>query len=678
MSNLNQIYLEEANDLLNRLESALLILDNDYSDREVIDEVFRVMHTFKGNSSMFGYNNIANFVHNLETIYDQVREGEVSLNKELLDITLLAMDHLARIIHDVDLSEPTNQRNNEVLSNRVLRLIDGDKKTSVQISSSSDNKEQSGCFYIYFKPHAEVLKNGTNPLFIVDDLVQLGEAIVVPHYAELEDKETFDPSNCIVFWEVILNTKHTLDEIKDVFVFVEGESELKFEFICSENIDFTDELKKWAKEHQFASENLNISSLKEQFAPVQESNPISVQSNSTKVKKLNKTISSIRVPSDKLDELMNLVSELVTTQAGLTLHAENSGQPQLLSISENVEKLSRQLRDIAFGMTLIPIKNLFGKFQRMVRDTSTELGKKIEFETDGGETELDKTIIESLSDPLMHLLRNSMDHGIETAKERLANNKPEVGRITLKAYYSGAYVNIEISDDGKGIDPENIRKKAIQKELISPNLNLTKNEIYDLIFSPGFSTAEVVTDVSGRGVGMDVVKKNISNLRGEIIVDSEVGKGTTVTIKLPLTLSIIDGLLVNIDNARYVIPLSVVEKCYEVQYSDMLDNFNKLLVLDGVQIPFLNLREEFLAKESNPPEKVPVIVVNNGERQVGLSVDHILGEYQAVLKPLGQYYRDQDFISGATILGDGTIALVLDTNKIINQFTLSNTLEEIL
>jgi len=359
---------------------------------------------------------------------------------------------------------------------------------------------------------------------------------------------------------------------------------------------------------------------------------------------------------------------LVTTQASLTLHNEKNNSPELEIITENIEKLSRRLRDIAFGMTLVPINNMFSRFQRLVRDMSETLGKEIQFVTEGGETELDKSIIETLTDPLMHIIRNSLDHGLEKAEDRMYLGKDRKGTVKLKAYYSGVSVHIQIIDDGKGIDVEAVRTKAISKGFISENDVLSDKEIFDYIFYPGFSTAAVVTDISGRGVGMDVVKRNITDLKGSIIVESKVNVGTTLTIVLPLSLSIIDGLLVDVEGVNYIIPLSVVNKCYEVDNTEMMNNFNRLLILDEKQVPFINIRKEFGYKKLAEEEKSQIIVVSDGDTKVGISVDFIVGEYQAVVKPIGKYYKNQDFVSGATILGDGSIALVMDTHKIIDLY----------
>ncbi|MCP4311678.1 MAG: chemotaxis protein CheA [Bacteroidetes bacterium] len=332
-----------------------------------------------------------------------------------------------------------------------------------------------------------------------------------------------------------------------------------------------------------------------------------------------------------------------------------------------MEKITRQLRDSAFDICVIPIDTIMIRFKRLVRDLSSELNKDVEFLTEGTETELDKNIIESIADPIMHILRNSIDHGIEDREERLAMGKPEKGKITLKAFYSGMNVYIQIQDDGKGIDPEKIKKKAVANGLISADTILDEEEVFDLVFQPGFSTATKVTDVSGRGVGMDVVKRRISDIRGSAEIDSRMNEGTTITIKLPLTLSIIDGLLVNIDATFFIVQLPVVDKVYEVPTKSLVGRFNNQVQLDGQLISFFNLRDEFNIS-GDAPEMTNIIVVKYMELRIGLSVDNIVGEHQAVLKPLGKLYSRQELVSGAAILGDGTVALVLDTNKIIDVY----------
>ncbi|MDG5799766.1 chemotaxis protein CheA [Marinilabiliaceae bacterium ANBcel2] len=361
---------------------------------------------------------------------------------------------------------------------------------------------------------------------------------------------------------------------------------------------------------------------------------------------------------------MNLVSELVITQERLNSISGKYHIPELKMVSENVQKLTGMLRDTAFSMSLIPIENILTRFQRLVRDLGGGLGKKINFSASGTDTELDKTMIDTLIDPLLHIVRNCVDHGLETPDERIKNGKSAEGNIFLSAGYSGANVVITIKDDGRGIDPEKIRRRAIEKKMISSDSKPSSTELYNLLFEPGFSTSDKITEVSGRGVGMDVVNRNITSVRGNAIIESEYGKGTTVTITLPLVLSIIDGLLVQIGDNQYVLPLSVTDKIYSVT-NDMLNNkFIDLVTLEGRQVPFINLRKELEIK-SYPPERVQLVVIKNSGSEAALSVDRVVGKIQAVLKPLGKLYNNNKLISAATIMGDGSISLVFDIDETI-------------
>ena len=703
MEEMKDTYIQEANELLENLESSLLSLEDNPNDKSNIEQVFRVMHTLKGNSSMFGLSKIAEFVHDLETIYDKIRQGEMQLSKEILNTTLASFDHLNLIV-DSGLENIDNAENHVRLINEIHKFIDkpkNDLNHPVSIESSNESSHISDndtegpkTYYIHFEPNDTIFLDGSNPLYLVAELVAFGKSIVVPHFKTITTLTDFDPTKCFTFWDIYVETDKPLTDIQDVFVFVEGNSiieitEIPFIDLIS-NHSFNEvvngtnfkDLKTDITAILLLAESIGTKIVKEKipvnsasFEEVKSDKPKSITSSKSEVKE--KVVSSIRVSSDKLDELMNLVSELVTTQASLSLYNQKNETPELEIISENIEKLSRRLRDIAFGMTLVPINNMFSRFQRLVRDMSDMLGKEIQFVTEGGETELDKSIIETLTDPLMHIIRNSLDHGLEKAEVREENGKPRKGTVKLKAFYSGISVYIQIIDDGKGIDVEAVRSKAISKGFIKENDVLTDKEIFDYIFYPGFSTAQVVTDISGRGVGMDVVKRNITDLKGSIIVESKVNIGTTLTIKLPLSLSIIDGLLVEIDKVNYIIPLTVVNKCYEVDNAEMVNNFNKLLILDDNQIPFINIRNEFGYKDTYDSDKSQIIVVSDGDKKVGISVDYIVGEYQAVVKPIGKYYKNQDFISGATILGDGSIALVMDTHKIIDLYTEHVKLETI-
>ena len=692
MEEMKATYIQEANELLENLESSLLSLEDNPNDTSNIEQVFRVMHTLKGNSSMFGLSKIAEFVHDLETIYDKIRQGEMELTKEILNTTLASFDHLNLIIIDSDLEDEKNKENHVVLIHKIHGLIQGSTVSQAVVvpSEIAENTNTTvipdnvlRTYYVHFEPKTEFFLDGSNPLILVAELCQLGKYLVVPHFHKVTSIDDFNPTSCITFWEIYIESGGAKDKIDEVFVFAESNAKIEVVELTSSDLISNKEFAEKVQELKFKDQLINRDVLFELAArlgksivpdlpilPAIDANELLAESKNTqKSETKEKVVSSIRVSSDKLDELMNLVSELVTTQASLTLYNQKNETPELELISENIEKLSRRLRDIAFGMTLVPINNMFSRFQRLVRDVSMALNKEVQFVTEGGETELDKSIIETLTDPLMHIIRNSLDHGLELPDVRERLGKPRKGTVKLKAFYSGISVYIQIIDDGKGIDVNVIREKAVSKGFIKSDDVLTDKEVFDFIFYPGFSTAAVVTDISGRGVGMDVVKRNISELKGSIVVESQVNIGTTLTIKLPLSLSIIDGLLVDVANVYYIIPLSVVDKCYEVDNFEMMNNFNQLLVLDEKQVPFINVRREFGYEEMSNSEKSQIIVVSDADRRVGISVDHIVGEYQAVVKPIGKYYRNQDFISGATILGDGSIALVMDTHKIIDLYT---------
>lgn len=682
IDNFKKKFIEEATEHIQDIEQALLILEQNPNDKPLIERVFRAMHSLKGSGAMFGFEKISEFTHNLETIYDLVRSEKIVITNELLNLTLKSVDHLNALLSDnVDSSEEIMQQH-QVLIGQIEEFVKKVQFQKKQINAIYQNDKvtnaQSKTYYILFQPNEDIMNNGTNPLFLIDELHSLGDCISVPITKKIPVLDEFDPNKCYTTWEIFIATDSGINAITDVFIFVEDECLLQVNLICEYNIiktqsfyDLIFEIKKNQKEIGLAQLQDFVTNLS---APETKIIQKGKEEKTTIITK-DQTISSIRVASDKLDQLMNLVSELVTTQAQLTLFAENEGNPELIAIAENVQKLSRQLRDNAFSIVLIPIENMLTRFQRLVRDLSKELKKDVIFEAEGTETELDKTIIENLTDPLMHILRNSLDHGIELPSVRTSLGKPEQGKIVLKAFYSGANVIIQIFDDGAGIDPNIIRIKAIQKGLINPDVTLTKKEILDLIFIPGFSTAATVTDVSGRGVGMDVVKRKIADIRGEVDVESEINIGTTLTIKLPLTLSIIDGLLVKIDDTFFVIPLTVIDKIYAMEHSKLMKAFNNTIVLDGEQVPFFYLRSEFELSE-NTEKYEQIIVVRYEDKKVGFAIDSVVGEYQAVLKPLGKHYKRQEIISGATILGDGTIALVMDTNKAIKHFAFNTLIME--
>ena len=676
MDNFQKKFIEEATDLINNLEVAVLNLEKDSTNTELIAEVFRIMHSLKGGGGMFGFENISNFTHNLETIYDEVRNGKLKVTEDLLSITFSSVDHLRSLLDLDALKDEQINRNNSILLNRVDDILNG-VNTSAKVSNIEDVKtdveDTHQTIYIYFAPNEDIMDNGTNPLYLIDELCSLGNSVVFSRTSKIPMLSRFNSSKCYTAWEVFLVTEEHINSVHDVFIFVEDESELEItkiaDFDVLSNDKFTSEINTlYTKKNHF--DPTVIKSLVNEVRTEKESKEVNVHEK-LKIFTKENVISSIRVSSDKIDQLMNLVSELVTTQASLSLYVEENQVHALNQLSENIENITRQLRDTAFSISLIPIETMLTRFHRLIRDLSAEFNKNIDFITEGAETELDKTLIQGLTDPLMHIIRNSVDHGIEPESERIEKGKTPQGMIYLKAFYSGANVVIKIQDDGQGINIEKVRQKAIEKSLISPDAQYTDKEILDLVFIPGFSTAKNITDVSGRGVGMDVVKRKIDEIRGTVDLESKENVGTTITIKLPLTLSIIDGLLVVIGDTKYVLPLNLVEKIYAYEHKEFETAFNNIIVVDGEQIPFYYLRDEFSVK-GNTFDIEQLVLVKYEEKRIGLIVDSVVGEYQAVLKPLGKLYKNHEIISGATILGDGTIALVLDTNKIINELSFKN------
>jgi two-component system chemotaxis sensor kinase CheA len=675
MENFRAKFLEEAQEHVSDIEQALLTLEDNPEDLILIEQVFRAMHSLKGGGAMFGFDLISQFTHDLETIYDKIRNQQLSLTKNIFNLTLQSIDHLKILIANADDPDEDIKTQQQQLLEVIQELISDDKKTDVQktvseYDSLNDGQEQT--YFIHFAPYENIFDNGSNPLYLIDEVIEMGQSYVIPRFYKLPEFDKLDPEKNYMAWDIILSTNKSVNDLNDIFIFVEDLCELTIDKIADINVLKRKSFRNKLEEIKQSGEPLSLDTLKELVkqagSSVAQKVKKAISGNTTQT---TNVISSIRVASEKLDDLMNLVSELVTTQARLGLFAEHAESAELTAISENVQKLTRQLRDIAFSIVLVPIETLITRFHRLVRDLSQELNRQVIFRSEGTDTELDKNIIESLTDPLMHIIRNSIDHGIEPADVREKNGKPARGEILFKSYYSGANVIIEISDDGAGIDPETIRAKAIENEIITKDTHLSRKEIFDLLFLPGFSTAKKVTDVSGRGVGMDVVKQQLSKIQGSIELESEKGKGTKLILKLPLTLSIIDGLLVKVSETFFVLPLSAVEKIHAVDQSVLFKQFNDLVALDGEQVPYLYLRTEFdMPKSDNRTEQL--IIIRFEDKKVGLVVDSIIGEYQAVIKPLGRHYRKQDIISGATILGDGTIALVLDTNKTVNQFSIQN------
>jgi len=670
-------FVEESLDNVNDLEEALFALENDMQSKDLIERIFRAMHSLKGGGAMFGFNHLSDFTHHLENIFDKVRNSKIEVTPDLISLTFSAVDEIKYLLEKGDLTAKDDLDEYNRMMGQIQNFLQGGGPGNQESISASDDNTPAGdsgekTYLISFIPGEDLLQNGTNPLFLLDDLHALGKGHSIVYTHKIPSFENIESENNYCLWQIILSTNESVNEIKDVFIFVEDECDLSVEELGNGGFEMTPAVEKFIENARNSNTLIKVSDLKvllnkneiEEHKTEQGTEKTEADQGRKKSQLKEHKISSIRVASRKIDELVNLVSELVTTQAQLSVYAEKKGDNDILELAENVQKLSRQLRDNAFEISLIPMQSELMRFQRLVRDLSKELGKEIEFVIEGGDIELDKNIIEHLTDPLLHILRNSVDHGIEKPDERVAAGKSPKGNIYFKAYHAGASVLIEVTDDGRGIDVESIKAKAISKGMIEENEELSHKEILNLIFLSGFSTRDTVSGVSGRGVGMDVVRKKISEIRGEVTIDSEAGQGTTVTLRLPLTLSIIDGLLVKIGENQYVVPIASIEKIFALDKSQLKDSFNRVVIIDNEQLPYVDMREIFKeeVKESETPQ---MVLVRHEERRLGLMVDEVLGEHQTVVKPMGRYLTSHEVVSGASILGDGSISLVIDTNRVL-------------
>lgn len=683
-----EAFREEAQELLGELESSLLELEGKPGDVDLVGRVFRAMHTIKGSGAMFGFDDVAAFTHDVETIYDKVRNGELTIDRRLIDLTLSACDEIRRMINHSGESTAADL-------DRVAGLVKGFREylqaggkpdaSPPAVAPSAEADAQSVTLRIRFKPLPGLFNTGTNPMLLLNELRDLGTCTVVAQTEQIPPLESMDPESCYTWWDILLTTEQGVNAVRDVFIFVEDDCELKIEPVDSGTaIEVEDSGYKKLGEILAEKGDLAPQALQEVLGrqrkvgellvdaglvtPEKVQSALAEQAHVREVRQKRATAesaASIRVPAEKLDSLVNMVGELVTVQSRLSQLANRINDLALLQLSEEVERLIAGLRDDTMSIRMLPIGTTFSRFQRLVRDLSGELGKQIVLETEGAETELDKTVIEKLSDPLVHLIRNCIDHGIETPEKRRAQGKPEQGVIHLAAEHSGANVFIRIADDGAGLNPGAIREKAVERGLISPDAALSDKELFNLIFAPGFSTARTVTSVSGRGVGMDVVKRAIDALQGTVDITSEPNVGTTITLKLPLTLAIIDGLLVRIDDQHFILPLSSIEECIELTRADVERAHGKrLATIRGEIVPYIRLRDEFRMPGKGPDIEQIVTAKLDGHR-VGFVVDEVVGGHQTVIKSLGRAYRNVAEVSGATILGDGRVALILDLPKLV-------------
>lgn len=665
-----ETFRQEARELLEQLELGLLDLEQNPANDDLINSTFRALHTIKGSGAMFGFTAVATFVHEFETAFDQVRKGQTPATPALIAVALDAKDHIHKLIEQPD-ALPAG---GDAILDALHAVIAGADHAAIAAAApfppaepaaaAAPAAEGSRRWRVRFRLPGDSLVYGTNPLLLLEEIRAIGPCTVVALTDTIPPLDVIDPEVPYIGWQVDLVADDPREAIDDVFLFLRDGMELSVEPLAEDAAEPV-------IEPPVAAPEVAVASVAQEAAPA----PAPARKSAKAAKAAKETdkdvpavaaaSSSMRVDAERLDELMDRVGELVIAQARLTQIAAMSSDGNLKTIAEELERLSSGLRDTTMGIRMVPIGTLFSRFRRLVHDLSRDLGKDIEFITSGEDTELDKTMIERLADPLVHLIRNSVDHGLEVAEKRVASGKAAKGTVRLSAVYAGAEVAISVSDDGAGLNADRIRAKAEEAGLLTADTKIADQDLWQMIFAPGFSTAKEVTSLSGRGVGMDVVKRTIDGLRGSIDVATTPGQGSTMTLRLPLTLAIIDGMLVRVGNGRYTIPLAAVEECVElpegVEANARGRNF---LDIRGSLVPFLRLREVFGTKAPIEPHQ-KVVIVSSGEGRVGLVVDQIIGNNQTVIKQLSKLHSSIKSFSGATILGDGTVALILDTTHLV-------------
>ncbi|MGE4552590.1 MAG: chemotaxis protein CheA [Desulfovibrionaceae bacterium] len=732
-----QIFKEEAYELLGELEGTLLELEQSPEDADLINQAFRALHTIKGSGAMFGFEAVAEFTHEVESVFDMVRNGRLPVTKALTDLVFQARDHIQVLLGEDEGGAPADPEAAEAILEGLRRVAEGggesespsepesapESEPEPEIFVPAEPEEAAEvCWRLLVRPLSPQVPENFDPQFLFSELARLGRFTVNADVSALPGLADLDPRALHLAWEAFLITRAGESAIRDVFFF--SDAALDVEIAPADPEAFRAAAEQAEAAARAAEQTLRAeaeaapgpapetppdkgrtAAAGPAVAPERPERPQAPAAAKApeaappppppaappapaarpsappppaapseprapaepRHDPRSDAASSLRVSADKLDSLVDLVGELVIVQAQLTQLVSERHDPQLTMLAEELERLSDELRDSTLSIRMLPISTTFSKFRRLVRDLSAELGKQIELSTLGGETELDKTVLERLGDPLVHLLRNSIDHGIEPPADRTAAGKPGTGTIQLAAEHSGGEVLIRITDDGKGMDPALIREKAVERGLLARDAEISDKDVLKVIFEPGFSTAKKVTNVSGRGVGMDVVKRAIDALRGSIDIDSAPGRGTVITVRLPLTLAIIDGLQVQVGDGYFVIPLSLVEECVELTMQHKEDHRGQsILYLRGEIVPYVELRPWF-GIEGERPDIEQVVVTGVEGSRVGIVVDHVVGEHQTVIKSLGKVYKDVEGISGATIKGDGSIALILDVPRLVRQ-----------
>ena len=717
-----QIFAEEAEDLLQQAEEALLILDDDLSDDDAINELFRAFHTVKGGAGLFGLDIIVEFTHTAESLLSLIRDKTILLDETLVSLFLKSRDCLEKLI-EIELDD--NEIISEGFTKEKLVLVE-QLEQYLNVSPSSElldsNIEKSAGkatlstevlssnWHISLRFGEDSLRNGMDPNSFINYLNKLGS---IEHIVVIDDAlptwDEFDPESCYLGFELQLKANTTKQEIEDVFEFVLDdciinilppgtlveqyiklinelpEDDLRLgEILVACGALTQREIERAITQQDLFIDHVTATGIENSTPPIGEvvvadnviKQPVveaAIQKQQKTKNKRSNAQENIRVNAEKLESLINLVGEMVISNANVNVNSHRIADLPLLEAQENMSRLVDEVRDTVLSLRMIQIGETFNRYKRVVREVSKDLGKEVDLTIFGAETELDKTLVDKISDPLLHLVRNALDHGIESKEQRIAVGKPEVGQLSLEAFHDSGTVVIQIRDDGAGLPKDKLVAKAISKCIISECEELSENEIHQLIFAPGFSTAEEVTNLSGRGVGMDVVRRNIEALRGQAEVSSVEGQGCTFSIRLPLTLAIIDGFHVRVGQSHYIVPLDMVEECIELsEHQTDIHRHDEYLNLRGEILPFMHVAEIFSQQSDFENTRSNIVVVKLGDQKAGLIVDELLGEHQTVIKPLGKIFQNLKGLSGSTILGTGDVALIIDIpnllKKIIEKF----------
>ncbi len=663
LTEIYEVFFEESAEGLEVMETGLLGLDLGAADLEIINNIFRAAHSIKGGAGTFGFLGISGFTHGVETILDQMRDGEREVTEDAVQLLLESVDCIGGMIEHLKNGEPDDSPAREPLDIRIKKMLEnsGGATESAPASGAEDAVPASDCadsgddeivkaWNISFKPSPDILHSGNDPLTIFKELALLGEMDVTADTEQLPGFQDLDPEELHITWNIALKSASDQQAIEECFTWVIEQCELEIE--CEETAD---------------APAATVAAAEGNTPPAAADKAAKPAAGSAKPKKkASSESSSIRVGIDKVDSLLNLVGELVITQSMLKRFGEFYNPEVIDELRDGLiqlERHTRELQESAMQIRMLPINSSFSRFPRLVRDLSNTLGKKINLVVSGEHTEVDKTVLEKLSDPLVHLVRNSLDHGIEMPDVRAENGKDETGTLHLSAAHEGGNVVIKVEDDGAGLNRERILQKAVEKGLVSPGENLSDERVDNLIFHPGFSTAEVVSDVSGRGVGMDVVRRNIIDLGGQIRVQSFPGKGTSLRISLPLTLAILDGQLVRVGGEIYVISLLSIVETVQIHPDQIktISGSGEVYLLRDRYIPVARAADEFgvMQEEGARPADLLVIVETENIR-FGVLVNELLEQQQIVIKSIEKNYKKVDGLTGATILGDGRVALILD------------------